>query len=395
MEKSEVDKKLDEYLEKANKNIGETRDHKGKLGPYPINILDYYGQQHNEWVTTDSIRHFACGFGDRNPLWWNEDYAKKTKWGGIIAPPTFIDFIAAPYTCRKIPTPLEWGLVGLPAGPSRKMFKEIRPGDRIQVFDKWLGVKERKVKDERYRFFISSEERTYKNQKDEIVAIVIANWGILATYAPAPTMGTLFAGSDLRKRHRLTDEERDAIVRGYDEETRRGSDKLSWEDVAVGEEVNLHSVGPLTAWDTAAFLEAIPGRAIAFDTEWERIKTDFNFSWLDPELNAWMTGGEGHLRDGGGHSKMITGGAPFGFGGQQEGLISRAICNWMGDDGFVKRMDSQFRAPVVWGDVITTKGKVTNKSVEGGEHLVDLELHCENHNGLVLTKSSATVVLSP
>ena len=31
MEKSEVDKKLDEYLEKANKNIVETRDHKGKL----------------------------------------------------------------------------------------------------------------------------------------------------------------------------------------------------------------------------------------------------------------------------------------------------------------------------------------------------------------------------
>ena len=27
--------------------------------------------------------------GDMNPLWRDEEYAKKTRWGGIIAPPAF------------------------------------------------------------------------------------------------------------------------------------------------------------------------------------------------------------------------------------------------------------------------------------------------------------------
>jgi acyl dehydratase len=36
------------------------------------------------------IRHFADGLGDTNPLWTDEEYAKRTKWGGIIAPPCFL-----------------------------------------------------------------------------------------------------------------------------------------------------------------------------------------------------------------------------------------------------------------------------------------------------------------
>lgn len=393
MDKAQIDKKIDEYIENGNKNIGEIRNHEGKLGPFPINPLDYYGQQMNEWVTTDAIRHFACGFGDRNPLWWDENYAKQTKWGGIIAPPTFIDWVAAPYTCKKLTSPLEWGFVGLPVGPSRKNYKEIRPGDRIKVVDKWMGVKERKTKDDRYRFLITSEERTYTNQNKEVVAVVIANWGVLATYAPAPTLGTLFSGSGTRTRLKLTDEEQKDIIRGYESETRRGSEKLLWKTVTEGDEVNLHPVGPLTSWDTAAFLEAIPGRAIAFDAEWDRIRTDFAFSWLDPNLNAWTTGGEGHLRDNGGHSKMITGGPSFGFGGQQEGLISRAVTNWMGDDGWIKSMSSQFRAPIVWGDVVYVQGKIVKKYTEGNESLVDLEVSAHTRDKLVLTKSAITVVL--
>jgi len=38
----------------------------------------------------DAIRHFAMGLGDDNPLWHDRDYAASTKWGGLIAPPTFL-----------------------------------------------------------------------------------------------------------------------------------------------------------------------------------------------------------------------------------------------------------------------------------------------------------------
>ncbi len=40
-------------------------------------------------VEKGHIRRFAQAIGDDNPLYSDEDYAKKSRYGGIIAPPTF------------------------------------------------------------------------------------------------------------------------------------------------------------------------------------------------------------------------------------------------------------------------------------------------------------------
>ena len=41
-------------------------------------------------ITRDTVRHFVEGIGDTNPLFANAEYAKGTKYGGLIAPPTFL-----------------------------------------------------------------------------------------------------------------------------------------------------------------------------------------------------------------------------------------------------------------------------------------------------------------
>ncbi|MET0143269.1 MAG: MaoC family dehydratase N-terminal domain-containing protein, partial [Ilumatobacteraceae bacterium] len=45
---------------------------------------------HNFEVSVDGLRHFAYGYGDDNPLYCDEEYAAKSRWGGLIAPPTFL-----------------------------------------------------------------------------------------------------------------------------------------------------------------------------------------------------------------------------------------------------------------------------------------------------------------
>ena len=35
----------------------------------------------------DAFRNVAECFGDDNPLWCDPEYAEKTVWGGLIAPP--------------------------------------------------------------------------------------------------------------------------------------------------------------------------------------------------------------------------------------------------------------------------------------------------------------------
>ena len=47
---------------------------------------------HRPWNTVasaDSIRHFALGIGNLNPLWLDPDYAASSRFGRLIAPPTF------------------------------------------------------------------------------------------------------------------------------------------------------------------------------------------------------------------------------------------------------------------------------------------------------------------
>ena len=41
-------------------------------------------------ATRDNIRHYAHGIGDNNPLWCDPEYAAKTKYGSIVALPSFL-----------------------------------------------------------------------------------------------------------------------------------------------------------------------------------------------------------------------------------------------------------------------------------------------------------------
>ncbi|MFH1485193.1 MAG: MaoC family dehydratase N-terminal domain-containing protein [Chloroflexota bacterium] len=53
-------------------------------------VMERLAKPWNEYATLDAIWHFAEAMGDDNPLWRDLDYAAKTRWGTIIAPPTYL-----------------------------------------------------------------------------------------------------------------------------------------------------------------------------------------------------------------------------------------------------------------------------------------------------------------
>jgi hypothetical protein len=69
------------------------------------------------------------------------------------------------------------------------------------------------------------------------------------------------------------------------------------------------------------------------------------------------------------------------------------ICNWMGDDGFLKKLDDRVPILPIVGDVLCNRGKVTKKYVEGDEHLVDLDVWTDHLDGERFLTGSATVRL--
>jgi hypothetical protein len=174
----------------------------------------------------------------------------------------------------------------------------------------------------------------------------------------------------------------------------RGEERLYWDDVKEGEEVWPLTVGPLSAYDQmSAYGCIVQGHGACFDSEWQRIKRAFHFHTLNEETNGWECSGVCHCIPDTKHAMIFTGGEPVAFYFQLEGLLGRMITNWMGDDGFLTMLEVRMPIIPIVGEVIGCRGKVVKKRVENGEHFVDLDIHIENQDKVVLMPGKATVRL--
>src|SRR5690606_36211772 len=54
--------------------------------------------------------------------------------------------------------------------------------------------------------------------------------------------------------------------------------------------------------------------------------------------------------------------------------MTHLITNWMGDAGFLKKIDEQVRRSLWRGSLALLKGEVVNKYVEGNEHIVEIKM---------------------
>lgn len=398
----EQNKIIDEFVKERNKNKGKVIIPQKKEIPPQMDC--WYGAVMNEYCTTDVIRHYCYGTGDwQNPLWHDEEYAKhKTRWGGIIAPPTIMDSIVQPYTGPmltdeqlEVDSPFD-SYFSLPNGSTRWMYQVVRPGDKFHVIQIDMGLTEVKpTRPKPARQFDDVMRRMIYNQREELVSIHDRHMDVTINHDLKGAPFWLAPGEkDKRVFRRITDEERDAILEGYDHIKIRGEDRLYWEDVKVGEEVWPLTVGPLSAYDCiSAYGNIVQSHGMSFDAEWQRIRRAFHFHALNEETNGWECAGTSHAIPYSKHTLIFSGGAPVAFYFQMEGLLGRMITNWMGDDAFLTMLEVRMPIIPIVGEVIGCRGKVVDKRVENGEHLVDLDIHIENQDKVVLMPGKATVRL--
>lgn len=122
-------------------------------------------------IEKEAIRRWAEAIGDANPLYHDEEYARKSQYGGIIAPPGFIGNYVYPVKVGKpaprVPSPFSMGLAG---GNEYEFFKPIRAGDVLTATTKLADLYERQGRPEIGRMLFQVVETTYKDQKGEVVA---------------------------------------------------------------------------------------------------------------------------------------------------------------------------------------------------------------------------------
>jgi len=113
------------------------------------------------------IRRFVQTIDDLNPLWQDEECAKKSKYGGIVAPPTFIPIVGNEQFQSLLVSLLPESK--LHGGTELECYQPVRPGDTITVTIKIADVREREGKKMGKMVFMIFEV-TYKNQRQELVA---------------------------------------------------------------------------------------------------------------------------------------------------------------------------------------------------------------------------------
>ncbi len=111
------------------------------------------------------IKQFAQAIDDPNPLWQDEEYARKSKYGGLIAPPALV--IALGWSDFQADGPR--ARAGLHGGTDLEYYQPIRAGDTITITNTLIDAQE---KDSRRlgKMAVFTYERTYKNQRQEVVA---------------------------------------------------------------------------------------------------------------------------------------------------------------------------------------------------------------------------------
>ncbi len=75
------------------------------------------------------------------------------------------------------------------------------------------------------------------------------------------------------------------------------------------------------------------------------------------------------------------------------GFAGEHITKWLGETGTLKRLKVRFTAMTRPGDVVTLKGKVTDKKTADGENLVECEIWAETQDGAKTITGTATVAL--
>lgn len=121
-------------------------------------------------IEKEAIRRWAEAIGDPNPLYRDEEYAKKKGYRSIIAPPGFVAQYAYPVKAGqervRFRTPFTRMLNG---GNEYEFFKPVQAGDVLTSTSKLAELFEREGRMGKMLFIIN--ETTYKNQDGEVVAI--------------------------------------------------------------------------------------------------------------------------------------------------------------------------------------------------------------------------------
>lgn len=388
-----------------------------------IDEYNAYGQYSAGWLTEDYHPEFgtlvaypkatkslltmvARSHDFKNPLYRNEQYARNTRWGKIIAPPMFSELVGQG-PCGDRPIPPEVGAFrSSQFGMDFTWHRPVYVGDELRVYHLPNHVEDHTPDGEqRERILTFYESDEHYNQNNEKVFTYVHLRSKSYEAVGAEDDGNMRAGFGMDHGGRneqyinktrwtqpyiYTPEQIRYFDDFYANEPRRGRQTRYWEDVQIGEILPETIWGPITAWDCMGAL------ATHDETTLNMMEVRARMPWVcpfvNPETNVSHRGVEIHISPAVdkligwySHSIVDTMINPF---------LARIVCNWMGDDGFLHKFRWRKFSNTSIGDTVIGRGRVLSKFIgEDGRCLVEIDCSMENIRGFITNTGRCYVEL--
>jgi acyl dehydratase len=337
-------------------------------------------------ATRDNIRHYAHGIGDDNPLWCDPGYAAKTRFGDIVALPSFL------FTTSRIISGYVGGIPGVHAMWAGADWTWHKPVLRNQAICTEAWLKDLIEHDTKFagRAIQQIYHVNFFNPAGDLVAEA-DSWCFRTDRDQAREQGTKYSEVRARPPRVYTDEDLERVYELYAAEKIRGATPRYWEDVTVGDKLPTMAKGPMTVTGFIAYAQGWGGLYIrANKLAWRQaqhhpglgIKNRFGIPDC-PERVHWEPE----------FALMVGAPGAYDYGPERCSWLTHHLTNWMGDDGFLRRATCKIRRHNPEGDLLFIDGTVVRRFQEDGRHLVEIEQAAHNQDGELSVLGSGIVEL--
>lgn len=356
----------------------------------PSKMADYV-----QTASADSIRNWSYGCGDDNPLFCDPAYARKTRWGSVIAPGMMVGQINRPLLGDPTPDHIKAlkkslfrGIHVFVSGSGWEFYRPVYPGDTIYSFN---GEETCEVKQSEFagRSVINVRRDVKMNQRGEVVAV----YRILRVLTERKTAAKKGKYSALEPAS-YTDEEFQAIEDIYAAEQVRGAEKRWAEQVGKGDSLGAQVKGPLTVTDVICFHAGGYGFTPYAPTVGRRahknrkriapfyVKNEQGIPDVAQRLHWDPT-----------WAQAIGNPMAYDYGVMRENYLWSYLNDWAGDDAIITHVHDEIRKFNYMGDVQHVSGEVLAKREEHGNAVVDVAVKFTNQRGDETVRSTATIAL--
>jgi acyl dehydratase len=330
-------------------------------------------------ASRDAIYHLAYAIGDLNPLYLDDDYAKKSRWGTIIAPPIIVQSMD---TLRAVGhSGLPEGLPGVHSIWTGSLYEWTRPvklGDKIRAESYLKEVVEKPSNFGDGRSLYQTYEAKYYDQQGDYIGVRNDTW---IRIERAKTREKKKYG-DIQLAH-WTPADIERFMGEY--RTQQRTVERYWDDVKVGDKLNRIIKGPLTPTAEIAF-ESYFGVYLVGNKVAANLYAKHPALMIPNEQGVPEPPQRVHW-DNAFTQRLLGLPGAYDLGPERCSWLIQGMTDWIGDNGLLTRIEAQYRKFNYMGDVTWVQGRVIEKFERDGKGYVRCHVECVNHRDEMTAKA--------